>query len=100
MPSPVHAELVVRGLIGRTLYTPTHQQPNTILEIDGANVIVGTQDSPGGENVALARIQQGLDLLFDAGELRIEPARFDGYRAVRRSARSSRRSARSRCRRT
>lgn len=76
----VNAASLAARLTGQTLSTPARGQPNTVLEIRDHEVIIGTQASPAGEPVSLAKLQQGLDLLTNTGAVRIEPQTFDGYR--------------------
>jgi hypothetical protein len=75
-----NARELVAGLVGATIYTLDQREPNVILRVEGTSVIVGTADSPEGAPVALRKIQDGLDILFSTGEIRIEPATFDRYR--------------------
>jgi Domain of unknown function (DUF3883) len=77
------ARELVEPLVGTTLYTLDKHQPNEVLAITGANVIVGTKKSPEGATVPLRIIQQGLDILFSEGEVRITP---DTFGRVRRSS--------------
>lgn len=77
---PIDARILAESLVGRTLTTPARENPNTILRVDGSDVIVGTEDSPAGEPVSLAQLQRGIDMLFEESEVRIEPETFGGYR--------------------
>jgi MrcB-like, N-terminal domain len=80
MPSQLDARRLAESLVGQTISTPTYDYENRVLEVRGANVYVGTDASPDGEPVLLAQLQRGLDLLLADGEVRIEPATFNGYR--------------------
>jgi uncharacterized protein DUF3883 len=74
------ARQLAAALVGSTIYTLDQRKPNEVQRIDGGDVIVGTGTSPTGSPVALRKIQDGLDILFSAGEVRITPATFGGYR--------------------
>ena len=80
MPSVLDARQVVEPLVGKTILTPTESRPNHILAIKDTRVSVATEISPEGEPVALAKIQEGLDLLAAKGEVRISPETFGNYR--------------------
>jgi len=80
VPAPINAKRLAESLLGRTLPTPSRGNDNTILRVEGSNAIVATDESPGGEPVALNKLQQGLDLLFTEGQVRITPETFGGYR--------------------
>jgi 5-methylcytosine-specific restriction protein A len=77
---PLDARRLAESLVGEPLTTPTHGNPNEVLRVERGNVIVATDESPGGEPVSLAHLQRALDLLVDAGEVRIAPETFNGYR--------------------
>ncbi len=49
------ARQLLTGLVGRTLRTLTEQAPNTVLRLERDNVIVGTDESPEGEPVSIAK---------------------------------------------
>jgi hypothetical protein len=57
---------VVTGLAGRTIHTLTGR-PNTILRIEGDQVVVATNKSPGGQPVPIRWVQDALDRLVDEG---------------------------------
>jgi len=76
----LNARELAEGLKGQTIYTLDKQSPNTVIEIKGANVTVGTNESPKGKPVALRHIQDGLDVLYADGRIRITPKTFGGYR--------------------
>lgn len=80
MPAQVDAYQHALGLVGETLRTPAQERINRILSVDGQSVMVATERSVAGEPVHLRYLQQGLDLLFDEGEVRVTPETFDGYR--------------------
>jgi len=71
---------LIQPLLGTTIHTLDKHVPNEVLAIRGANVIVGTKKSEEGAEVPLRIIQQGLDILFSEGEVRIEPATFGNVR--------------------
>ena len=66
--------------VGQTLPTLAQGRPNEVLEVSDKEVLVGTEDSPDGEPVALRYLQQGLALLMSEGSVRIEPETFGNYR--------------------
>jgi hypothetical protein len=68
------------GLVGETIRTLTGR-PNTILRIEGADVIVGTGRSPSGQPVPIQWVQDAIDQLFEKGELAIEVETV-GYRSA------------------
>jgi hypothetical protein len=74
------ARKLIESLLGETVETLDKGVPNQVLEIRGANVIVGTKKSRGGAEVPLRIVQQGLDILFSEGEVRITPDTFGGVR--------------------
>jgi hypothetical protein len=77
------ARELVEPLLGTTVVTLAEREPNDVLAIRGANVVVGTRKPPEGANVPRRIIQQGLDILFSEGEVRITPETFG---RVRRSS--------------
>lgn len=77
---PQDARELLQSLVGQVLPTLDRNRPNRVLRLEGANIIVGTDDSPEGEPVALRKVQDGLDILYGHGEIRIEPETFGGYR--------------------
>lgn len=78
----VDAEELVRGLVGWTIPTISGK-PNTILGIEGDQVLVRTRqtDGPRGSAVPLSEIQAAADRLYEEGELRIHPNEV-GYRSA------------------
>lgn len=80
MPAPISAKRLAESLVGRTLLTPSRGKENVILAVEGGSVLVGTEESPAGEQVLLSKVQEGLDLLFEDGEVRITPETFGRYR--------------------
>jgi len=76
----LNARELAEGLVGQTIYTLDKQSPNVVVEVKGADVMVGTNESPEGKPVALRHIQDGLDLLYADGRVRITPETFGGYR--------------------
>lgn len=77
---PPDARQLANALVGRTIGTLGRGKPNVVKQMRGAHVIVGTETSPGGKPVALRYLQDGLDLLYTEGRVRITPETFGGYR--------------------
>jgi hypothetical protein len=69
------------GLLGETVYTLGQRRPNRILAIEGNDVIVATEKSPGGEPVPIEWVQDALDRLFAEGELVVSVSSV-GYRSA------------------
>src|SRR4051794_32319753 len=67
-------------LVGRTIPTVTGR-PNSVLRIEGGDVFVGTNKSPGGEPVPIAEIQDAFDRLVNQGEVVVTPESV-GYRSA------------------
>jgi hypothetical protein len=67
---PTDAEQLLRSLVGQTIHTLTGK-PNTILRLQGDQVIVATAKSPGGKPVPIAWVQEALDRLLRDGEVEI-----------------------------
>ena len=59
-------------LVGTEIRTLTDGRPNTILRIDGDEVIVGTRKSPGGRPVPIQWLQDAADLLEQQGEVAVD----------------------------
>jgi len=57
-------------LTGRTIETYAGR-PNTVLGIEGDDVIVATRRSPGGRPVPIAWVQDALDRLEAEGEVEV-----------------------------
>lgn len=68
------------GLVGQTIRTLSGR-PNTILRVEGENVIVGTQKSSQGQPVLIKVVQGAIDQLVEEGELAIEVTTV-GYRSA------------------
>lgn len=66
--------------MGKTIHTPAQGRENLVARVSGANVYVVTDESSEAEPVSLAKLQQGIDLLLEDGEVRIAPETFDNYR--------------------
>lgn len=77
----IDAQELVRGLVGKTVFTVGLQKPNKVIAIRGADVIVGTAKSPGGEPVPIQWVQDAIDQLFARGELLID-VKTVGYRSA------------------
>lgn len=70
----------LESLVGQEIRTVTGR-PNTILGIEGPNVIVGTTKSPGGELVPIEWVQRAIDMLARDGEVTIDVETV-GYRSA------------------
>jgi hypothetical protein len=68
------------GLVGRTIQTLSGA-PNTVLGLQGDDVIVATRRSPQGQPVPIAWVQAALDRLRRDGEVEISVASV-GYRSA------------------
>lgn len=66
------ARALLSSLVGKTLRTLGTEQPNRILRLEGDQVIVATNRSPGGQPVPIEAVQAALDELQRAGRLRID----------------------------
>lgn len=74
------ARKYLQSLVGEEIRTITGR-PNTILAIEGTNVIVGTAKSPGGQPVPVEWIQRAMDMLERDGEVTIDVETV-GYRSA------------------
>jgi hypothetical protein len=76
----VDAKDLLGPLVGSTLQTLSGR-PNTLLELDESEALVGTQRSPAGRPVALVMVQEAIDRLETEGEV---PINVDsvGYRSA------------------
>jgi hypothetical protein len=74
------AKAHLQQLVGRTINTVSGR-PNHILEIRGAEVIVGTTKSPNGQPVPVKWVQDAVDQLEQAGEITIDVETL-GYRSA------------------
>lgn len=70
----------LEGLVGNTIRTLTGR-PNTVISIEGNDVIVGTSKSPNGQPIPLQWVQDAMDQLAEKGELAIEVSTV-GYRSA------------------
>ena len=68
----MEARQLLDGLVGRTLRTVTGR-PNQVPRLDGDQVIVGTERSPGGEPVPIQHVRAAFDVLRCEGEIRVHP---------------------------
>jgi hypothetical protein len=66
--------------VGQTIKTLTGR-PNTVIEIVGDQVIVGTTRSPRGKPVPLAEVDAAIERLYADGEVAINPQSV-GYRSA------------------
>jgi hypothetical protein len=64
---------LLRRLVGIPLTTPTRHMPNKVLAVLPPVVVVATNHAPAGEEVPIQDVQDGLDLLREVGEVRIDP---------------------------
>jgi len=71
---------LLSGLVGRPIQTISGAT-NEILEVRNDDVVVATGRSPTGQPVPIAWVQDALDRLHAAEELRIDPATV-GYRSA------------------
>lgn len=76
--SDIRAHL--EALLGQTIKTLTGR-PNTILRLEGDDVIVGTSRSPQGQPVPIAWVEKAMAELSRSGELAVEVATV-GYRSA------------------
>ena len=68
--SAIDARTLLQGLVGQTIHTLTGK-PNTVIAVQGDEVIVGTNKSPSGEPVPIAWVQDAMDRLAEHGEIEI-----------------------------
>ena len=68
---PPDAHVLLAGLVGRTIPTAFRAEPNTVLDVDENNVLVGTSMSPAGSPVPIRLVQEAIDRLIREGELEI-----------------------------
>lgn len=64
------ASELLDALIGVEIQTATGR-PNTVLDVRGAEVLVKTERSPGGQAVDISDVQNGLDTLTEHGSVRV-----------------------------
>jgi hypothetical protein len=76
----MNASEYLRSLVGTTIPTVTGK-PNTVLKVEAARVIVGTEKSPTGQPVPIADVQAAMDLLERDGEVVIDVETV-GYRSA------------------
>lgn len=77
----MNARGLLTELVGQTVYTVSQRRPNRILEVDGDAVVVGTEKTPGGEQVPIAMVQEAMDQLSTTGELAVS-VKVIGYRSA------------------
>lgn len=70
----------LRSLIGTTILTLTGR-PNHVIDIQGDQVIVGTDRSPAGTPVPIESVQEAMDMLHRDGEIQIN-VKTVGYRSA------------------
>jgi hypothetical protein len=78
--STLDARSHLASLIGKTIQT-LNGAPNTVLRLEGDEVIVATTRSPQGQPVPIAWVQAALDRLLRDGEVEISVASV-GYRSA------------------
>lgn len=66
MATDLDAQALVEALVGQQISTVTGR-PNTVIGVDGANVIVGTTRSRDGELVPIESVQSGIGRLVRRG---------------------------------
>ena len=85
----MNAREYLGSLVGQTIET-YRGRPNTVIRIEGSEVIVGTARSPAGTPVPIAWVQSALDRLegcsFPPARLRALAHRFDRGEFERRFA--------------
>jgi hypothetical protein len=69
----------LEGLKGQVLPTVVTQSPNTILDVDGASVVVATEDNPAGGRVSIALLQDVVDRVFAGEEVVFDPKRRSAF---------------------
>jgi hypothetical protein len=79
MAAELDARALLESLAGRQIPTATGR-PNTVLALDGTNVLVGTTRSSAGELVPIEEVQDGIDRLAEARQIEIHPSSL-GYRS-------------------
>jgi predicted RNA-binding protein with PUA-like domain len=79
-PPSVDARSHLASLVGRTIQTLSGA-PNTVLRLEGDDVIVATRRSPQGQPVPIAWVQAALDRLRRDGEVAISVSSV-GYRSA------------------
>jgi hypothetical protein len=80
MPHRYDARQVLQSLVGQQVRTITGR-PNTVLALEGDNVLVATTRSPAGQAVPIKWVQSALDRLSETGEVEISVESV-GYRSA------------------
>jgi hypothetical protein len=70
MPAEMDARALLESLLGQQVPTVTGRL-NTLLRLEGDNVVVATSRSPSGQPVPITQVQDGLDRLIAAGDVEI-----------------------------
>jgi len=70
MPNETAARTLLESLIGQPISTVTGR-PNTVLRVEGGNVVVATNRSPTGQPVPIEWVQSGLEQLLRTGEIEV-----------------------------
>jgi hypothetical protein len=70
MPVKTAARALLELLVGQPISTVTGR-PNTVLRVEGDNVVVATNRSPTGQPVPIEWVQSGLDQLLERGEIEV-----------------------------
>jgi hypothetical protein len=66
MPADTDAHALLESLVGQQIRTITGR-PNSVLGIEGDEVIVATGRSPAGQPVSIEWVQNGIQRLLDEG---------------------------------
>jgi hypothetical protein len=70
MPGGTDARALLESLVGQQIRTITGR-PNSVLGIEGDSVIVATGRSPAGQSVPIESVQNGIQRLFEEGEIEV-----------------------------
>jgi hypothetical protein len=70
MPVETAARTLLESLVGQPISIVTGR-PNTVLRVEGDDVVVATGRSPTGQPVPVEWVQSGLDQLLETGEIEV-----------------------------
>ena len=76
----IDAHILLRSLVGETLLTITGR-PNTVLDVNASQAVVGTGRSPDGKPVEVAWLQDVLDRIGEGEVVAIDPSSV-GFRSA------------------
>lgn len=79
MPREVDARALLESLVGQQIFTITGR-PNTVLSVEGDDVVVATGRAPGGQPVPIEWVQTGLERLLEEREIEVSVASL-GHRS-------------------